>query len=201
MPALASYERADIHAIVDAAYVCHVAFEDEHGVHCIPTACWRDGDALLIHGSKGSRMLRVLSRGGPACVTITHLDGLVLARSAFNHTMNYRSTVIYGVFELVAEDEKAHVLDLLVDHIAPGRRHAVRPANAKELKATIVLRVPLTEASAKIRQGGPCDDPQDLARIVWAGVLPFVQGRQAPQPEDGCVHGIPAEPLWWGARN
>jgi nitroimidazol reductase NimA-like FMN-containing flavoprotein (pyridoxamine 5'-phosphate oxidase superfamily) len=196
LPAQASYERADIHAIVDAAHVCHVAFADEHGVHCIPTACWRGGDALYIHGSRGSRMLGALLKG-PACVTITHLDGLVLARSAFNHTMNYRSAVIHGTFELVAQEDKAQVLDLLVDHIAPGRRGAIRGANAKELKATDVLRLSLAEASAKIRRGGPKDDDADLALEVWAGELPFVQGRRPALAAEGCMPGMPGEPLWW----
>jgi uncharacterized protein len=201
LPAQASYERADIHAIVDAAYVCHVAFADEHGVHCIPTACWRAGEALFIHGSRGSRMLTALSRGGSACVTITHLDGLVLARSAFNHTMNYRAVVVHGAFEIVAEEDKARALDLLVEHIAPGRRQAIRAANSKELKATTVLRIPLAEISAKIRQGGPIDDPEDLVRDVWSGVLPFVQSRLPPRPEGACTPDMPAEPLWWGAAN
>ncbi|MGF2531412.1 pyridoxamine 5'-phosphate oxidase family protein, partial [Ralstonia pseudosolanacearum] len=166
------YDRATLYAIIDAAYVCHLAFADAQGVHCIPTACWREGDHLYIHGSNGSRMLKLAADGAQVCVTITHLDGLVLARSAFHHSMNYRSAVIYGAFEAVDGAAKAAALDTFVDFIAPGRAREVRPGNAKELAATTVLRIPLDEAAAKIRTGGPKDDEADLGLPVWAGVLP-----------------------------
>jgi uncharacterized protein len=175
----AHYDTATLHAILDEAYVCHVAFADEHGVHCIPTACWREGDHLYIHGSNGSRMLRLAAEGAQVCVTVTHLDGLVLARSAFNHSMNYRSAVIYGAFEVVAEGHKAAVLDAFMEHIAPGRRHEVRAGNHKELAATTVLRIALDESVTKIRTGGPKDDDEDMDRAVWAGVLPM---SLAPMP-------------------
>lgn len=169
----AHYDAATLHAILDEAYVCHVAFSDAHGVHCIPTACWREDDHLYIHGSNGSRMLRLAAEGAQVCVTVTHLDGLVLARSAFNHSMNYRSAVIYGVFEEVPEAHKAAVLDAFMEHIAPGRRHEVRAGNRKELAATTVLRIALAEAATKVRTGGPKDDEEDMDRPVWAGVLPM----------------------------
>jgi uncharacterized protein len=169
----AHYDTATLHAILDEAYVCHVAFADEHGVHCIPTACWREGDHLYIHGSNGSRMLRLAAEGAQVCVTVTHLDGLVLARSAFNHSMNYRSAVIYGAFEVVDEAHKAAVLDAFMEHIAAGRRHEVRAGNRKELAATTVLRIALDESVTKIRTGGPKDDEEDMDRAVWAGVLPM----------------------------
>ena len=175
----ARYDRATVHAIVDAAYLCHVAFRDAHGVHCIPTACWREDEHLLIHGSNGSRMLKALL-DGEACVAITHLDGLVLARSAFNHTMNYRSVVVHGRFEALPAGQKAEALHRLMDHLAPGRRHEARAGDATELAATTVLRIPLAEASAKVRSGGPQDDEGDLGLPVWAGVLPLL-----------TVHGEP----------
>jgi len=200
LPAQASYRPDDIEAILDAAYLCHVAFADGSGVHCIPTVCWREGRHLYIHGSNGSRMLRSLLDGSPCCVTVTHLDGLVLARSAFNHSMNYRSVVVHGAFERVGDDAKAAALDLLMDHIAPGRRPHVRPGDATELAATTVLRMSLAEASAKTRTGGPRDDAPDLGWDVWAGVLPFSQHREAPRrDEDGPASGT-AEPSWWLGR-
>lgn len=176
------YDEDTVHAIVDDAYVCHVAFADAHGVHCIPTACWREGDHLYIHGSNGSRMLKALM-AGDACVTITHVDGLVLARSAFHHSMNYRSVVVHGRFEPVLAAHKAASMDRFMDHIAPGRRHEVRPGDDNELAATTVLRIPLAESSAKIRTGGPKDDEADMSRDVWAGVLPIVTACGAPQPD------------------
>lgn len=169
----AHYDRNTLHAILDEAYVCHIAFADEHGVHCIPTACWREGDHLYIHGSNGSRMLRLAATGAQVCVTVTHIDGLVLARSAFNHSMNYRSAAIYGAFEVVPDAQKAAVLDAFMEFLAPGRSREARPGNVKELAATTVLRIPLDEAACKVRTGGPKDDAEDLDLPVWAGVLPM----------------------------
>ncbi|MFX1766760.1 pyridoxamine 5'-phosphate oxidase family protein [Paraburkholderia sp. A1RI-2L] len=186
----ANYDRDTLYAIVDAAYVCHVAFADEHGVHCIPTACWREGDHLYIHGSNGSRMLRLAADGAQVCVTITHLDGLVLARSAFHHSMNYRSAMIYGAFEVVEADRKAAALDAFLDHIARGRAREVRAGDRNELAATTVLRLPLDEAAAKIRTGGPKDDEADLGRAVWAGVLPLALTPLAPEPDGMRPGGV-----------
>lgn len=167
------YDADTVREIVDAAWHCHVAFVDESGVHCIPMACWRSGEDLYLHGSNGSRMLKALAGGAQACVTITHLDGLVLARSAFHHSMNYRSAVIYGQCSRVPDEDKAALLDQFLRHIAPGRESQVRPPDRNELAATLVLRLPLTEAAAKIRAGGPKDDDADMCRDVWAGVLPL----------------------------
>jgi len=193
MPANAHYDRATVHAIVDEAYVCQVAFADEEGgVHCIPTACWRDGEDLVIHGSNGSRLLKRLADGAPACVTITHVDGLVLARSAFNHSMNYRSVVAYGSFERVADADKPALLDRFMDHIVPGRRHEARPGDANELAATTLLRMSLREAAAKIRTGGVNDDEADLARPVWAGVVPIHRVFGEPEPDAGVTCDVPA---------
>ena len=172
IPELAHYDRVTFHAIVDAAYLCHVAFADDKGTHCLPTACWREGEHLYIHGSNGGRLIKQLQRGTQACVTLTHLDGLVLARSAFNHGMNYRCAMVYGVFEPVADKRAA--LDALMDKIAPGRQAQARPGNDKEFAATTVLRIALTEAACKVRSGGPNDDEADMALPVWAGILPLV---------------------------
>ncbi|HEX5373486.1 MAG TPA: pyridoxamine 5'-phosphate oxidase family protein [Aquabacterium sp.] len=181
------YDQATIHAIVDAAWLCHVSFADsaapDSAVLCLPTACWRVGDRLYIHGSNGSRMMKRLASGAPVCVSITHLDGLVLARSAFAHSMNYRSVVIHGAFELVQDADKPAVLDAFMDHIAEGRRHEVRAPNANELNATTVLGLPLHEAAAKIRNWGPRDKEGDEHLPVWAGVLPLREQHLAPQPD------------------
>ena len=192
----ASYEDETLKAIIDAAYVCHVAFADEEGAHCIPTACWRSGEHLYIHGSNGSRMLKaVLAQD--ACVTITHLDGLVMARSAFNHSMNYRSAMVYGRFELVEGDGKHQALAAFMEHLAPGRQQQSRPGNEKEYAATTVLRVTLDEAVCKVRTGGPKDDEEDMALPVWAGVLPLVQQRAAPVRDPECSAPEPDYVVGW----
>lgn len=197
VPDRGHYDAATVHEIIDAAYFCHVAFVDNAGVHCIPTACWREGRYLYVHGSNGSRMLRVLSAGAEACVTITHLDGLVLARSAFHHSMNYRSVVVHGRFECVTQEEKASALDYFLNHLAPGRHLEVRPGDVRELAATTVLRMPLTEASAKIRAGGPKDDATDMEIDVWAGVLPLTLKAGPPQPDGNIVREAPAYGQAW----
>jgi nitroimidazol reductase NimA-like FMN-containing flavoprotein (pyridoxamine 5'-phosphate oxidase superfamily) len=184
----ADYDPATVHAIVDEAHVCHVSFADEDGgVHCIPTACWRDGDHLVIHGSNGSRMIRRLAGRAPVCVGITHVDGLVLARSAFNHSMNYRSVMVYGQFEPVPDALKAALLDRFMDHLVPGRRDEARRGDASELAATTLLRLSLREAAAKVRRGGPEDDAADLALPVWAGVVPIARRYGAPVPAAGVT--------------
>jgi hypothetical protein len=194
----ASWDPAVLHAIVDAAYVCQIAFADAHGVHCIPTACWRggDGDYLYIHGSNGSRMLQCLT-GQDCCVTIVHLDGLVLARSAFSHTMNYRSAMIYGRFEVVGEPAKRQALEDFMEHLAPGRQAQVRPGNDKEYAATTVMRIPLAEAVCKVRSGPPTDDEEDMGIAAWAGVLPLAQARGTPVPDPQCAVPAPDHVLAW----
>jgi hypothetical protein len=193
------YDLQTIRAIVDAAWHCHVAFADESGVHCIPTACWRSGDNLYLHGSNGSRMLKALAAGAQACVTITHLDGLVLARSAFHHSMNYRSVVIYGECTRVPENDKPAVLEHFLRHIARGRETQVRPPDRNELAATLVLRLPLTEAAAKIREGGPKDDDADLSRDVWAGVLPLRVAHLPAARDPACVIEPPSYVREWSS--
>lgn len=173
LPKRANYEAATIHAIVDEALICHVGFVIEGAPVVIPTIHWREGDTLYFHGSAASRMLRSLRDGVDACVTITLLDGLVLARSAFHHSMNYRSVVVFGKAQEVTGDEKLRALEGLVRHITPDRADDVRAPNEMELRQTLVLALPLDEASAKIRTGGPVDDDEDYALPVWAGVIPM----------------------------
>lgn len=174
LPELANYERATLYEIIDQAYVCHIAFNDGENSHCMPTACWRDGDYLYIHGSNGGRLTKTLLAGTQVSIAITHVDGLVLARSAFSHTMNYRSAVIYGIFEAVEGNiNKMAAMDMFMDKIALGRKHEARPGNDKELAATSVLRISLAEAATKISNTNPVDKEEDLNLPVWAGVLPM----------------------------
>lgn len=180
------YDLETIIAIASEAMVCHVAFNDERGVHCIPTACWVSQGHLYIHGSNGSRMMQALM-AGEACVTVTHLDGLVLARSAFHHSMNYRSVVAYGKFEKVESDaEKMESFRDFIEFLSPGRWAQVRQPNRSEMAATTILRLPLTEAAAKVRNGGVKDDAADMQQAVWAGVIPLSMQAGTPEPDAGC---------------
>lgn len=192
----AHYDEATIHPIVDAAWVCHVAFATPD-VLCIPTACWRVGNKVYIHGSNGSRMMKHLASGAPACLSITHLDGLVMARSAFSHSMNYRSVVVHGAFEVVTEADKPAILDALMDHIALGRKEDVRAPDRGELAATTVLGMPLCEAAAKVRNWGPQDKEEDLASPAWAGVLPLREQHLSAQSEPGHDGPLPAYVSRW----
>ena len=191
------YDLAVIHHIIDAAWHCHVAFADDAGVHCIPMACWRQGDAIYVHGSNGSRLLKSLAAGADACLTITHLDGLVLARSAFNHSMNYRSVLLYGRFEVVESEYKACALEVFMQRIAYARVQETRPPDRNELNATQVLRLPILEVVAKIRAGGPKDDEADLALPVWAGVLPLCERHGAAVRDPACEVDAPGYVAGW----
>ena len=180
LPNRAHYDRDVVNAILDEALICHVAFVVDGSPVVIPTIHTRIGDRLYFHGSPASGLLRTMRRGADACVCVTLLDGLVLARSAFHHSMNYRSVVVFGrATEVVDRDEKLRVLAALVEHVARGRSADVRPPNESELKQTMVLSLPIEEASAKIRTGPPLDDEPDYATPVWAGVLPL---RLTPEP-------------------
>jgi nitroimidazol reductase NimA-like FMN-containing flavoprotein (pyridoxamine 5'-phosphate oxidase superfamily) len=190
------YDSATIDAIVDEAWICHVAFACPD-ILCLPTVCWRIGDRLYIHGSSASRMMRHLGEGAPACVSITHLDGLVMARSAYSHSMNFRSVVIHGSFEVVPDTDKPAVLNALMEHIAKGRGSEARVPDRKELKATAILSIPLQEAAAKIRTGGPKDNEADLDLPVWAGVLPLREQHLAPQAEPGFEGALPSYVAGW----
>lgn len=185
LPKRASYERETVYRILDEGFVCHVGFVSEGRPVVIPTGYGRSGDLLYIHGSAASRMLRTLREGVDVCVTVTLLDGLVLARSSFNHSMNYRSVVVFGRARVVeGEDEKMEALRVFSDHVMRGRWEDARLPNSNELRATTVLALPLEEASAKIRTGPPVDDEEDYGLPVWAGVLPLrlVAGEAVPDP-------------------
>ena len=173
-PNRGAYDRETIHSIIDAAYVGTVAYVANGMVRQIPMAVWREGDALYIHGSTASTLMRDLAAGAEACIAVTHLDGLVLARSAFHHSMNYRAVILYGKGrEVVDADAKEKSLDAFMEHLMPGRLDEVRPPSRQELKGTMVLAYDLKEAAAKIRTGGPNDDEPDMALPVWAGQVPL----------------------------
>ena len=183
LPDRARYDAEHVHAIIDAAWLGHIAFQDAGSVHNIPTAIWREGEHLYIHGAKASRMLKALTTS-ECCVTVSHIDGLVYARSAFHHSMNYRSVLVYGQFELVDDPAaKARALQAFMDKLAPGRWPTLRPVTDKELNATSVLRLSLAEASAKLRTGGPKDDDEDMGWPVWAGVVPLTLQAGTPQAD------------------
>ncbi len=189
-------ERATAEAILDEGMLCHVGITADHGPVVIPTTYARRGDELLIHGSPAATWLRSAGKGTPVCVTVTHVDGLVLARSAFHHSMNYRSVVVFGTaVPLTDAAEKAEALDAIVEHIVPGRTAEVRPMRDDEVAGTLVLRLPLAEASVKLRDGGPIDDEVDYALPdVWAGVIPMTTAYGAPIDDDRLAPGIPAPP-------
>jgi len=184
LPKRGHYDRETIYGILDAGFVCHVGFNADGQPYVIPTNYGRAGDTLYLHGSAASRMLRTLSGGVPVCVTVTHVDGLVLARSAFHHSVNYRSVVVLGTARLVEEPaEKMEALRIFTEHVLKGRWNDVRQPTEQELKGTMVLALPLEEVSAKVRTGGPVDDEADYALPVWAGVLPLETLPQPPQPD------------------
>ncbi|MEW2611667.1 pyridoxamine 5'-phosphate oxidase family protein [Streptomyces sp. NPDC047880] len=192
-PDRASYDRDLVHAILDEAYVCHLGFVRDGAPVVLPTLYARVGERLYVHGSTGSRPLRAAGQadpGLPVCLTVTHVDGLVLARSAFHHSINYRSVVVHGVARDVTDpEEKRQALDALVDHAVPGRSADSRPANKKELAATAVIRLDLDEVSAKLRTGGVNDEPEDLALPHWAGVVPVRRTYGTPAPDPGLAPG------------
>lgn len=173
-PARAVEDRAALHAILDEGLVCHVGFVDAGSPYVLPTLYGRDGERLYLHGSTGSRMVRVLASGAPVCVTVTLVDGLVLARSVFHHSMNYRSAVVLGSAVPVTDpEERLTALHRFTEHLVPGRWDAVRAPSRKEMAATAVLALDLDEASVKMRGGPPGDDEEDLALAVWGGVIPL----------------------------
>ena len=173
-PQRGRYDRETIDAILDAGLVCHLGFVQDGQPYVIPTGYGRAGDDLYLHGSAASRLVRTLAEGVPVCVTVTLLDGLVLARSAYHHSMNYRSVVVLGrAVEVTEERERLSALEIISEHIVRGRWADIRPPNPLELKATRVLWLPIEEASAKVRTGPPVDDEEDYGLPCWAGVLPF----------------------------
>jgi nitroimidazol reductase NimA-like FMN-containing flavoprotein (pyridoxamine 5'-phosphate oxidase superfamily) len=184
LPKRAVYDREAIYRILDEGLVCHVGFVVDGQPVVIPTGYGRDGDTLYVHGSAASRMLRDLAQGVEVSIAVTLLDGLVLARSAFHHSMNYRSVVIFGTAAVVEDQTtKREALRAFTEHIAPGRWREVRPPTESELKATTVLAIPLKEMSAKVRTGPPLDDEEDYSLPVWAGVLPLELRSEQPMAD------------------
>jgi len=186
-----AFDRAVIDAILDEALVCHLGFVDAGQPFVLPTTFVRIGDRVYLHGAAQSRLLGVLSGGASVCLTVTLLDGLVLARSAERHSMNYRSVVLLGRTAPVTDDaEKLEVLAALVDRFGAGRSRAVRPPSPAELAATRVAALPVTEGSAKIRRGPPVDYPADLSWPCWAGVVPVRLVREPPVPDEHVIAGV-----------
>src|SRR5271169_5091185 len=195
-PQRAVYDRDAVNQILDEAFLCHVGFvansNSDFQPYVIPTSYGRDGDMLYIHGSVASRMLRNLDQGVPVCITVTLLDGLVLARSVFNHSMNYRSVVILGTATLVDDPaEKLAALRALSEHILPQRWDDSRQPDEKELKATSVLKIPIEEFSAKVRTGPPIDDEEDYSFPTWAGVIPLEMSVGAAIVDERCDRPLP----------
>lgn len=195
LPKRGAFDRETVYGILDEGFVCHVGFVVEGQPFVIPTAYGRAGDELFIHGSRASRMLKTLREGVPVCVTVTLLDGLVMARSAFHHSMNYRSVVVFGTARVVeSEEEKTSALRAFTDHVAPARWNEVRPPNPQELNATLVLSLRLDEASAKVRTGPPVDDEEDYLLPVWAGVIPLAVNAGEVVPDPRLPAGTPLSP-------
>jgi nitroimidazol reductase NimA-like FMN-containing flavoprotein (pyridoxamine 5'-phosphate oxidase superfamily) len=193
LPKRGSFDRELIYQILDEAFVCHIGFSVDEQTFVIPTAYARVGDKLLVHGSQASRLMRALAWEVEVCVTVTVIDGLVLARSAFHHSINYRSVVIFGKATVVRDKtEKLAALRAFTEHIVPSRWQEVRPPTENELKATTVLSLHLQEASAKVRAGDPIDDEEDYAMKVWAGVIPLQLAAGKPIADAKLKVGIEA---------
>lgn len=191
LPKRAHYDRATVHAILDAGAMCHVGYVIDGEPYVTPTAYWRKGEHVYWHGSSASRMLRTIAAGSPVCLTVTHLDGLVMARSAFHHSVNYRSVMVFGNATVVTDrDAKLAALEDFVERLYPGRWAELRPVNEQELKATTVLGMDLSEASAKIRTGPPVDDEEDYALPIWAGVVPVTIATGAPIDDARNLPGV-----------
>src|SRR5215211_845553 len=185
LPKRGYYDQETIYRILDEALICHVGFVERGQPYVIPTNFARVGDRIVLHGAKASRLLKHIEAGNPVCVEVTIVDGLVLARSVFHHSMNYRSVVLFGMGRLVVEEqEKLAALEAVTEHLIPGRWKEARLPNPKELNATSVVSIPIDEASAKVRVGPPLDEEEDYMLPVWAGVLPLQQISLSPVPDE-----------------
>lgn len=184
-------DRQMLHQILDAALVGHVGFVQDDQPFVIPVAIARDGDNLLLHGSKASRLFKTLASGAPCAVSVTHIDALVLARSAFESSMNYRSVLILGVAKELEGDEKIHAFNALTDHLLPERRPSLRPLNDDEIRQTMMLTLPMDEASVKISAKFPADDEEDLSWPVWAGNIPIEHRFGTPVPDPRMTQPLP----------
>ena len=193
LPKRGHYDRATVNAILDAGAIAHVGYVIDGQPFVTPTAYWRKGDRLYWHGSSASRMLRTIDAGAPVCVTVARIDGFVLARSAFHHSVNYRSVMAFGTaHKLTDETEVMEALRDFTERLYPGRWDVLRPVQPQELKATTVLVMDLTEAVAKVREGMPVDDDEDYALPIWAGVLPVRTTVQAPVSDPRNLPGLEA---------
>lgn len=194
-PKRAIYSREDIYKIVDSHFICHLAYNFENTPIVIPTAYGRRGDVIYLHGATKNRTLNSLLENETVSVTITHMDGIVLARSVFHHSFNYRSAVIFGKPRLVTDfDERIEALKMITENIIPGRWNEAREPNDKEMKATAVIAVDITNASAKVRTGPPSDEPEDYELDIWAGVLPFKLVTEGPITDPGATHDLAISP-------
>jgi nitroimidazol reductase NimA-like FMN-containing flavoprotein (pyridoxamine 5'-phosphate oxidase superfamily) len=195
-PERGDYDRATIDAILDEALICHVAFNDDEGApRCLPTIHARVADTIYLHGSRAARAWKALRAGAEVCIVATIVDGLVLARSAFNHSMNYRSVVVFGRAREVTDPDELHTAATAITaHVAPGRETEARMPTPEEYRQTLLLAVPLEEASAKVRTGPPKDDQEDLSLPIWAGVLPLTTGVGDPEADPGLAPGIDVPP-------
>lgn len=203
LPERGAYDRPTIDAILDDGMLCHLGFISDGGPVVIPTLYARRGDEVLIHGSAASRMLRGLAGGLDVCLTVSHIDGIVLARSAFHHSINYRSVVLFGIAkEIVDLDARAEALDYITDSLVPGRIGHLRPMTEQEIRGTKVLALPISEASAKIRCGPPGDDPEDEDPALWAGIIPVSRTAGTPQPDaiTDVSTSVPDHVTEWVAR-
>lgn len=191
LPKRGHHDTATIYPILDEGLVCHVSYQLEGQPFQIPTAYCRIGDTVYLHGSVGSHFFRELAKGVPVCIAVTHIDGLVMARSAFHHSVNYRSVVLFGKTQLVTdEDERWLALERITEHLVPGRWTDTRQPNASEMKKTMVLAIVIEEASAKVRMGNVGDDPEDADLPHWAGVLPIVLGYGTPIQDPAQDAGV-----------
>ena len=191
LPKRGNYERDTIYALIDEALICHVGFVVDGEPCVIPTAIARLDNDIYLHGNRVSRMLKLLAQGADACIVVTHLDGLVLARSGFHHSMNYRSVVIYGNGVPVTGQAKKRILDLFVERLIPGRTADIRPISRKELNATTVIKIALDQVSAKIRSGPPIDDAEDYDLPIWAGELPLSLKTGRPLADPDMKEALP----------
>ncbi|MBV8119925.1 MAG: pyridoxamine 5'-phosphate oxidase family protein [Alphaproteobacteria bacterium] len=186
------YDRATVYEILDSALLCHVGYVIDGLPYVTPTLFWREGDRLYWHGSSASRMLRKQSEGIPVCVTVSHIDGLVLARSGFHHSLNYRAVMAFGNAAMVVDDgKKAAGLDAFIERLYPGRNRQIRPISRQELKATTLMSMVIDEVSAKIRAHGPVDDEADYLLDCWAGIVPIEMRLGAAIPDERLKSGIP----------
>ncbi|MGH7125895.1 MAG: pyridoxamine 5'-phosphate oxidase family protein [Stellaceae bacterium] len=186
------YDRETVYAILDAGFICHVGYLIDDQPYVTPTSYWREGDRVYWHGSSASRMLRTISKGIKVCLTVTHVDGLVLARSGFHSSINYRAVMAFGEAEVITDEaHKRNALEAFVEHVTPGRWDMLRPVTSQELKGTTVLSMNLSEVSAKVRTGPPKDDEEDYALPVWAGVLPLKVMSGPPEADPRLTQSVP----------